>query len=50
MSSIGQKLNAGARIAAALVARRPLAGCSDIYFDRRETIALGADDAVAANG
>jgi hypothetical protein len=21
-----------------------LAGCSDIYFDRRETIALGADD------
>jgi hypothetical protein len=27
----------------------PLAGCSDIYFDRRETVALGADDAVAAN-
>ena len=26
-----------------------LAGCSDIYFDRRETFALGADDAVAAN-
>ena len=26
-----------------------LAGCSDIYFDRRETIALGAGDAVAAN-
>jgi hypothetical protein len=26
-----------------------LAGCSDIYFDRRETIALGADDALAAN-
>jgi hypothetical protein len=26
-----------------------LAGCSDIYYDRRETIALGADDAVAAN-
>ena len=22
----------------------PLAGCSDIYFDRRETVALGADD------
>ena len=21
-----------------------LAGCSDIYFDRRETVALGADD------
>jgi len=26
-----------------------LGGCSDIYFDRRETIALGADDAVASN-
>jgi hypothetical protein len=25
------------------------AGCSDIYFDRRETIALGADDHIAAN-
>ena len=26
-----------------------LAGCSDIYFDRRDTIALGAGDAIAAN-
>jgi hypothetical protein len=26
-----------------------LGGCSDIYFDRRETIALGADDHIAAN-
>lgn len=26
-----------------------LAACSDIYYDRRETIALGADDAVAGN-
>jgi hypothetical protein len=26
-----------------------LSGCSDIYFDRRETVALGADDHVAAN-
>ena len=26
-----------------------LAGCSDIYFDRRETIALGADDHIASN-
>jgi hypothetical protein len=26
-----------------------LAGCSDIYLDRRETIALGADNAVASN-
>jgi len=26
-----------------------LAGCSDIYWDRRETIALGADDHIAVN-
>jgi hypothetical protein len=24
-------------------------GCSDIYYDRRETVALGADDHIAAN-
>jgi hypothetical protein len=26
-----------------------LAGCSDIYFERRETVALGADDHIAVN-
>jgi hypothetical protein len=26
-----------------------LAGCSDIYYDRRETISLGAGDAVMTN-
>ena len=26
-----------------------LGGCSDIYFDRRDTIALGADDHIASN-
>jgi hypothetical protein len=26
-----------------------LGACSDVYFDRRETIALGADDHIAAN-
>jgi hypothetical protein len=26
-----------------------LGGCSDFYFDRRDTIALGAGDAIAAN-
>jgi hypothetical protein len=26
-----------------------LAGCSDIYYDRRETVALGANDAVETN-
>jgi hypothetical protein len=41
---------AGARALAAAVALGALlAGCSDIYFARRETVALGANDAVAAN-
>jgi hypothetical protein len=39
----------GWTVAAALAAGASLSGCSDIYFDRRETIALGADDAVASN-
>jgi len=26
-----------------------LGGCSDIYFDRRETVALGADDHIATD-
>jgi hypothetical protein len=26
-----------------------LGGCSDIYYDRRETVALGADDHIAVN-
>jgi hypothetical protein len=37
---------AGAAIAALGTS---LGGCSDIYFDRRDTIALGAGDAIAAN-
>jgi hypothetical protein len=36
-------------LAAATAFGALLAGCSDLYYDRRETIALGADDAVAAN-
>ena len=35
--------------AAASCSASALAGCSDIYYDRRETIALGAGDAVATN-
>jgi hypothetical protein len=35
-------------IGASLVAAT-LAGCSDIYYDRRETVALSAGDAVATN-
>ena len=40
-------LAARALVLAALAAM--LAGCSDIYFDRRETVALGADDHIASN-
>jgi hypothetical protein len=36
-------------IAAAVALGALLAGCSDIYLDRRETISLGAENAVAAN-
>jgi hypothetical protein len=36
-------------IAAAVALGALLGGCSDLYTDRRETIALGADNAVAAN-
>jgi hypothetical protein len=46
----GASLNGPRRaIAATVLLGALLAGCSDIYFDRRETIALGAGDAVAAN-
>lgn len=44
------RIKSAARAIAAAVAFGVLLGaCSDIYYDRRETIALGADDAVAAN-
>jgi hypothetical protein len=36
-------------IAAAVAFGALLAGCSDIYYDRRETVSLGASDAVASN-
>jgi len=36
-------------IAAAVACATLLAGCSDIYFDRRETVSLGAANAVASN-
>jgi hypothetical protein len=44
------KIKRAARaVAAATALGALLAGCSDIYYDRRETVALGADDAVASN-
>ncbi len=36
-------------IAAAVTLGTVLAGCSDLYYDRRDTIALSGGDAVAAN-
>jgi hypothetical protein len=39
----------GATLALVLVAGAMLAGCSDVYLDRRETLALGADDALATD-
>jgi len=42
-----------ARLAAGLIALAGLgalqAGCSDLYWDRRETVALSGGDAIAAN-
>jgi hypothetical protein len=36
-------------LALAVVLGAMLGGCSDIYYDRRETVALGADDHIASN-
>jgi len=41
--------DAAVALAGSLMLGAILAGCSDIYYDRRETISLGADDAVATN-
>jgi hypothetical protein len=43
------KYSAARAIAAAVGLATMLAACSDIYYDRRETVLFGADDAVAAN-
>jgi hypothetical protein len=39
----------GATVALIILAGALTAGCSDVYLDRRETLALGADDHVATN-
>lgn len=38
-----------ASVAAAVTLGAVLAGCSDLYYDRRDTVALSAGDAIAAN-
>lgn len=49
MSSTSRTSAAGWMVAATLVAGITLSGCSDIYYDRRDTISLGAGDAIASN-
>ncbi len=49
MSSRPRTKVMGPLIAATVSLAALLGGCSDIYFDRRETVALGAEDAVATN-
>ncbi len=39
----------GATLVLVILAGAMLAGCSDVYFDRRETIALSADNAGASD-
>ncbi|HVY57530.1 MAG TPA: hypothetical protein VHA77_06735 [Xanthobacteraceae bacterium] len=48
MRSCNNATRAAALIALAAVALTA-AGCSDIYYDRRDTIGLGAGDSLAAN-
>jgi hypothetical protein len=47
------RINTAARLIAGTIAgiafSAALGGCSDIYFDRRDAITLGAGDAIAAN-
>ena len=44
------KIKAHSKLLSMIVALgATLGGCSDIYFDRRETIALGANDHIATN-
>ena len=49
MSSRRRTERAARALAATMALGTLLGACSDLYYDRRETIALGADDAVAAN-
>jgi hypothetical protein len=49
MSSPSGTERARRTIAAALVLAALLGGCSDLYWDRRDTVALGANDHIAAN-
>ena len=48
--SFKSRIDVGCKlVVAAITMAGVLSGCSDIYYDRRETVALGADDAIASN-
>ena len=49
MSSSSRTERSHKALAAIIALGALLGGCSDIYYDRRETVALGADDHIAAN-
>jgi hypothetical protein len=49
MSSSSRTERSHKALAAIIAFGALLGGCSDIYYDRRETVALGADDHIAAN-
>ena len=48
MSSLSRTERSHRALAAIIAFGALLGGCSDIYYDRRETVALGADDHIAA--
>jgi hypothetical protein len=49
MSSPSRTERSHKALAAIIALGALLGGCSDIYYDRRETVALGADDHIASN-
>jgi hypothetical protein len=49
MSSLSKTNHAPRALGAVLALGTFVGGCSDIYYDRRETVALGANDAVESN-
>jgi hypothetical protein len=49
MCSSARTKTALKRLVGVAVLGATLSGCSDIYYDRRDTIALGGGDAVATN-
>ena len=47
--SFKSRIDGGWLLAAVISLAGMMSGCSDIYYDRRETVALGADDHIAVN-